>query len=52
MGGDTKEIPVRQFINRTKQIIRDTYDALMEDGLRREELSLSLHGGPESSKMK
>ena len=42
MGGDTKEIPVRQFINRTKQIIRDTYDALMEDGLRREELSLAL----------
>ena len=42
MGGDTKEIPVRQFINRTKQIIRDTYDALMEEGVRREELSLNL----------
>ena len=31
-----------QFINRTKQIIRDTYDAMMEEGLEREEQSLDL----------
>ena len=42
MGGDTKEIPIRQFINRTKQIIRDTYDAMMEEGLKREDESLAL----------
>jgi len=42
MGGDSKEIPIRQFINRTKQIIRDTYDAMMEEGLAREEQSLAL----------
>ena len=42
MEGDTKEIPIRQFINRTKQIIRDSYDALMEDGLEKEERSLAL----------
>ena len=42
MEGDSKEIPIRQFINRTKQIIRDTYDGMMEDGLEREERSLAL----------
>ena len=42
MEGDNKEIPIRQFINRTKQIIRDTYDGMMEDGLEREERSLAL----------
>ena len=42
MDGDSKEIPIRQFINRTKQIIRDTYDAMMEEGLEREEQSLDL----------
>ena len=42
MEGDSKEIPIRQFINRTKQIIRDTYDGMMEEGLKREELSLAL----------
>ena len=42
MEGDSKEIPIRQFINRTKQIIRDTYDGMMEEGLKREEQSLAL----------
>lgn len=42
MEGDTKEIPIRQFINRTKQIIRDTYDAMMKEGLPREDQSLAL----------
>ena len=42
MEGESKEIPIRQFINRTKQIIRDTYDALMEKGIQREEQSLAL----------
>lgn len=30
MEGETKEIPVRDFINKTKKIIRSTYDALLE----------------------
>ena len=46
MEGDNKEIPIRQFINRTKQIIRDTYDGMMEDGLEREERSLALCAEP------
>ena len=28
---DTKEIPIRDFINKTKTIIRSTYDAIMEE---------------------
>ena len=32
MDGEQKEIPVRDFINnKTKKIIRSTYDALLED---------------------
>ena len=30
MEGDSKEIPVRDFINKTKKIIRSTYDAMLE----------------------
>ena len=38
-----KEIPVRDFINKTKTIIRSTYDALIEeDELARERSSLSI----------
>ncbi len=42
MDGDTKEIPIRLFINRTKQIIRETYDGLLDDGNTREEKSLQI----------
>ncbi len=30
MEGESKEIPIRDFINKTKNIIRSTYDAMME----------------------
>ncbi len=43
MDGDSKEIPIRQFINRTKQIIRDTYDGMMMEGLKLEEKSLAIY---------
>ena len=43
MEGDTKEIPVRDFINKTKKIIRSTYDALLEtEDSKIEKFSLSL----------
>jgi len=42
MGQDTKEIPVREFINRTKKMIRDTYDAMLEEGSERESQSLEI----------
>lgn len=42
MDGEQKEIPVRDFINRTKKIIRSTYDALLEDKFKRDKLSLAL----------
>lgn len=42
MDGDTKEIPIRQFINRTKQIFRDTYDAMLEEGTVRQDQSLAI----------
>ena len=42
MDGEQKEIPVRDFINRTKKIIRFTYDALLEDEFKKEKLSLTL----------
>ena len=40
MEGEQKEIPVRDFINKTKKIIRTTYDALLEDDLKKEKLGL------------
>ena len=42
MEGESKEIPIRQFINRTKQIFRDTYDAMMEEGTERQNQSLAI----------
>ena len=42
MDGEQKEIPVRDFINRTKKIIRSTYDALLEDKFKKEKLSLAI----------
>ena len=42
MEAEQKEIPVRDFINRTKQIIRSTYDALGEEGEERERRSIAL----------
>lgn len=43
MEGETKEIPVRDFINKTKKIIRSTYDALLEtEENKRERLALAL----------
>jgi hypothetical protein len=42
MDGEQKEIPVRDFINKTKKIIRSTYDALLEDELRKEKLGLAI----------
>ena len=43
--GDSKEIPVRDFINKTKKIIRSTYDAMMErDQVNMERLSLGISG--------
>jgi len=42
MGQDSKEIPVREFINRTKKIIRDTYDGMLEEGLEMETRSLAI----------
>ena len=43
---DTKEIPIRDFINKTKTIIRSTYDAIMEE---EETLSENLSLGISSS---
>lgn len=40
--GEQKEIPVRDFINKTKKIIRMTYDALLEDELEKEKLALAI----------
>ena len=40
MEGEQKEIPVRDFINKTKKIIRSTYDALLEDDFKKEKLAL------------
>ena len=41
--GDSKEIPVRVFINKTKKIIRATYDAMMErEAVNLERLSLAI----------
>jgi len=42
MGQDSKEIPVREFINRTKKIIRDTYDGMLEEGFEMETRSLAI----------
>ena len=43
MEGETKEIPVRDFINKTKKIIRSTYDALLEtDDSKMERLAVAL----------
>ena len=42
MDGEQKEIPVRDFINKTKKIIRSTYDALLEDTLKKEKLGLAI----------
>ncbi len=42
MSGEQKEIPVRDFINRTKQIIRSTYDALGEEGVERERRAIAI----------
>jgi hypothetical protein len=42
MDGEQKEIPVRDFINKTKKIIRSTYDALLEDSLKKEKLGLDI----------
>ena len=43
MEGETKEIPVRDFINKTKKIIRSTYDALLEtDESKMERLAVAL----------
>jgi len=39
---EQKEIPVRDFINKTKKIIRMTYDALLEDELEKEKLALAI----------
>ncbi len=42
MSGEQKEIPVRDFINKTKKIIRSTYDALLEDSFNKEKLGLAI----------
>lgn len=42
MDDETKEIPIRQFINRTKKIFRDTYDAMLEEGEVRKVQSLAI----------
>ena len=43
MEGETKEIPVRDFINKTKKIIRSTYDAMLEsDESKIERLAVAL----------
>jgi hypothetical protein len=42
MDEETKEIPIRQFINRTKKIFRDTYDAMLEEGEIRKDQSLAI----------
>ena len=42
MSGEQKEIPVRDFINRTKKIIRSTYDALLDEKYKREKLGLAI----------
>ena len=40
---ETKEIPIRDFINKTKKIIRESYDGLLEDNdLVTERLSLDI----------
>lgn len=39
---EQKEIPVRDFINKTKKIIRMTYDALLEDELEKEKRALAI----------
>lgn len=41
-GEEQKEVPVRDFINRTKKIIRATYDALPEEGREREERAVAI----------
>jgi hypothetical protein len=40
--GDQKEIPVRDFINKTKKIIRMTYDGMLEDELGQEKSALAI----------
>jgi hypothetical protein len=40
--GEQKEIPVRDFINKTKKIIRMTYDAMLEDELEQEKSALAI----------
>ena len=40
--GEQKEIPVRDFINKTKKIIRMTYDAILEDELEQEKSALAI----------
>ena len=42
MEGEQKEVPVRDFINRTKQIIRSTYDALAEEGKEQEDRAVEI----------
>ena len=41
-GRRAKEIPVRDFINKTKKIIRMTYDAILEDELEQEKSALAI----------
>ena len=40
--GEQKEIPARDFINKTKKIIRMTYDAILEDELEQEKSALAI----------
>jgi len=43
MEGESKEIPVRDFINKTKKIIRSTYDAMLEtEEIKRDRLAVAL----------
>ena len=42
MEGEQKEIPVRDFINKTKKIIRMTYDALLENDHEKEKMALAI----------
>ncbi|SVB68625.1 uncharacterized protein METZ01_LOCUS221479, partial [marine metagenome] len=42
MAAEQKEIPIRDFINQTKQIIRSTYDALGEEGEERDRRAIAI----------
>ena len=41
-GMEAKEIPVRDFINKAKKIIRMTYDQILEDELEQEKSALAI----------